>query len=237
LDDLITPGELNSIDLTPYLSASTNKDRIQLLPSSSGGGGRRAQFLWTKFKQILPSRTEVSGSLPNPSKKDRERLKLVVHLSYLFAFRSAVLPSKPIDRSKLIEKLGKPPPIVIDSLIERYTEGIRGSSSSNGESEQRKVTSFMELKLLSYLLIFVLKIDNYSTDVDSIAQDLGMGKIKVQELFKSVGCQLLVPSITDREKLVASGLASSVTEAAKMKKACLKVPLEFPKERKGRAKK
>lgn len=52
-----------------------------------------------------------------------------------------------------------------------------------------------------------------------------------------MGCQLVVPSAADREKLVASGMASTVAEAAKMKKASLKVPLEFPKERKGKAKK
>jgi len=55
-------------------------------------------------------------------------------------------------------------------------------------------------------------------------------------LFRSLGCQLIVPSATDREKLVAAGMAETVTEAAKMKKASLKVPLEFPKERKGKAK-
>ncbi|GAA5966974.1 hypothetical protein JCM3765_004419 [Sporobolomyces pararoseus] len=234
LEDLISPSELNSIDLTPFLSSQGNKERLQLLP---GGGGRKPQFLWTKFKQILPARNEVEGSLPNPSKKDRERLKLVIHLSYLFAFRQSVIPGKTVDKSKLIEKLGKPAPVVIDSLLERYTESIRGSTTSGGGGEERKVTSFMELKLLSYLLVLVLRIDGYSTDVDSIAQDLGMGRQKVGELFRSLGCQLVVPSATDREKLVQSGMASTVAEAAKMKKASLKVPLEFPKERKGRAKK
>ncbi|GAA5989774.1 hypothetical protein JCM5350_000135 [Sporobolomyces pararoseus] len=232
LDDLISPSELNSIDLSPFLSAQGNKERLALLP----GGGRKPQFLWTKFKQILPLRNEVEGSLPNPSKKDRQRLKLVIHSSYLFAFRQIVVPGKIVDKSKLIEKLGKPPPVVIDSLLERYTEPIRGGTSSDG-GEQRKVTSFMELKLLSYLLVLVLRIDGYSTDVDSIAQDLGMGRQKVGELFRSLGCQLVVPTATDREKLVQTGMASTVAEAAKMKKASLKVPLEFPKERKGRAKK
>ncbi|GAA5878032.1 hypothetical protein JCM16303_002824 [Sporobolomyces ruberrimus] len=231
LDDIISSSELNSIDLSPFLSASTNKDRLALLP------GRKPDFVWTKFKQILPARAEVEGSIPNPSKKDRERLKLVIHLAYLFQFRQSAFPGKPLDRSKLVERLGKPAPAIVDALIERYTEGIRGSAAGPGGGEQRKVTSFMELKLLSYLLVVVLKVDGYSTDVDSIASDLGMGNKKVQELFRSLGCQLVVPSAADREKLVASGMASTVAEAAKMKKASLKVPLEFPKERKGKAKK
>ena len=168
LSDIITPSELNSIDLTPFLSAPGVKERLQLLPY------KRAQYLWTKFKQLLPSRSAVEGELPNPSKKDRERLKLVIHLSYLFQFRQSVFPGKPVDRSKLVERLNKPPPAVIDHLIERYTEGVR----VGGGGEQRKVTSFMELKLLSYLLVLVLRVDGYSTDVNSIADDLGMGSKK-----------------------------------------------------------
>lgn len=182
LDDVVSPGELNSIDLAPFLACGATKERIHLLP------GRSPQFVWTKFKQILPARNEVEGSIPNPSRKDRERLKLVVHLAYLFQLRQAVVPGKPIDRSRVAERLGKPAPVVVDSLLERYTESIRGTAAPGGGSsgtggsgaggEQRKMTSFMELKLLSYLLVVVLKIDGYSTDVDSIAQDLGMGKAK-----------------------------------------------------------
>lgn len=58
----------------------------------------------------------------------------------------------------------------------------------------------------------------------------------VQELFRSLGCQLVAPSAADREKLVAQGRATSAADAAKSKKASLKVPLQFPKERRGKAK-
>lgn len=59
---------------------------------------------------------------------------------------------------------------------------------------------------------------------------------RVQELFRSLGCVLVAPSAEDREKLVATGRAATAAEAAKSKKAKLKVPLEFPKERKMKAK-
>ncbi|GAA6007435.1 hypothetical protein JCM11491_004162 [Sporobolomyces phaffii] len=238
-DDVVSTAELAALDLAPFLAAPGVKERLALLP------GRKPQFVWTKFRQLVPARADVEGHVPNPSKKDRERLKLVVHLAYLFQFRQATLGGRPIDRARLVEKLGSPPPVVVDALLDRYTEAVRtphagaGAGSGTGAAgrEQRKVTSFTELKLLSYLLVVVLKVDGYSTDVASIADDLGMGKPKVQELFRSLGCQLVVPSATDREKLVATGMAATVAEAAKMKKASLKVPLEFPKERKGRAKK
>ncbi|GAA5903096.1 DNA-directed RNA polymerase I subunit RPA49 [Sporobolomyces salmoneus] len=232
LEHLLSPAELNSIDLSPFLSAPTNKERLAMLP------GKKPDFIWTKFKQILPARNEVEGSIPNPKKQDRERLKLLIHLAYLFRFKETVFAgTKSLDRSKLVERLGNPAPIVVDSLIDRYTEGIRTSGGGGGGGEQRKMTSFMEQKLLSYLLVIVLRIDGYSTDIDSIAHDLAIGPPKIREVFRSLGCQIVAPSAVDREKLVTSGFAKTTAEAGKMKKATLKVPLEFPKERKGRAKK
>ncbi|GAA6020401.1 hypothetical protein JCM10207_002095 [Rhodosporidiobolus poonsookiae] len=226
LDAVVSPAELNTIDLSAFISLPGFKERNQLLPY------RRAQFVATKLRQILPARASVEGAVPNPSKKDRERLKLVIHLSYLFAFRQAARPGQPIDRAKLVEKLGKPSNTVVDALLERYTEGAKGP----GGVEIRKVTTTMELKLLAYMLVVVLKVDGWSTDVASIADDLAMGAKRVSEIFRSLGCVLAAPSATDREKMVATGQASTVTEAAKSKKAVLKVPLTFPKERKGKAK-
>ncbi|CEQ42677.1 SPOSA6832_04521 [Sporobolomyces salmonicolor] len=226
LADLVSPAELNALDLSPFLSAPGFKERNALLPY------RRSNFIATKLRQILPARASVEGSIPNPSKKDRERLKLLIHLSYLFQFRQTVRPGQAVDRSKLVERLNKPSPAVVDALLERYTEGTRGV----GGGEVRKMTSFTELKLLGYMLVVVLRVDGYSTDVTAIADDLGMGNKKVQELFRSLGCTLAAPSSADREKLVATGQASTLAEAAKSKKAVLKVPLVFPKERKGVAK-
>ncbi|BGP19904.1 hypothetical protein JCM10213_008622 [Rhodosporidiobolus nylandii] len=227
LGAVVTPAELNAIDLGAFISAPGFKERNALLPF------RRSHFVATKLRQILPARASVEGAVPNPSKKDRERLRLVVHLSHLFAFRQAARGGPhPVDRQKVAEKLGNPGNAVVDALMERYTEKARGPT---GE-EIRKVTSTMEIKLLAYLLVVVLKVDGWSTDVTGIADDLGMGTKKVQELFRSLGCVLQPPSAADREKMVATGQASTVAEAAKSKKAVLKVPLQFPKERKGKSK-
>lgn len=59
---------------------------------------------------------------------------------------------------------------------------------------------------------------------------------RVQELFRSLGCVLVAPSAEDRDRLVATGRAATAAEAMKSKKAKLQVPLQFPKERKVKAK-
>jgi DNA-directed RNA polymerase I subunit RPA49 len=133
---------------------------------------RRSDFIATKMRQLLPSRASAEGNVPNPSKRDRERLRLVVHLSYLFQFRNTARPGQLVDRAKLVERLGNPSNAVVDALLERYTEKVKGGA---GGDEARKVTTTMELKLLTYMLVIALKLDGWSTDVETMANDLGMG--------------------------------------------------------------
>ncbi|BGP43179.1 DNA-directed RNA polymerase I subunit rpa49 [Rhodotorula kratochvilovae] len=227
LSAVVSPAELSAVDLSAYISAPDFRERRQLLPY------RRSDWVSTKLRQLLPARASADGAVPDPSRRDRDRLRLVLHVAYLLAFRQAARPGAPVDRAQLVEKLGRPGGAVVDALLERYTDRTRGA----GGEEVRKVTSTMELKLLAYLLVVVLKVDGWSTDVTVIADDLGMGNKRVQELFRSLGCVLLSPSSADREKLVAQGRATSAADAAKSKKAVLRVPLQFPKERRGRAKK
>lgn len=55
-------------------------------------------------------------------------------------------------------------------------------------------------------------------------------------MFKSLGCHVVSPATAECQRLVASGAASTLNEAKKAKRAVLKVPLEFPKERRGAVK-
>lgn len=162
LDAVVSRAELNAIDLAPYISAADFKERRMLLAY------RRSDFVASKVKQILPARASAEGQVPNPSQNDRLRLKLVIYLAYLLQFRQVARPGQLLDRSKLVEKLGNPPPVIIDALLERYSEEVKGADA-------RKVTSVMELKLLTYLLVIVLRVDGWSTDVTTMADDLGMG--------------------------------------------------------------
>lgn len=59
---------------------------------------------------------------------------------------------------------------------------------------------------------------------------------RIGELFRSLGCSLVAPSADERAQLVASGKAANLQEAKSMTRAALKVPLTFPVERRGKAK-
>ncbi|GAA6001667.1 DNA-directed RNA polymerase I subunit RPA49 [Rhodotorula paludigena] len=232
LDGVVSAGELHALDLSALVAAPDFKARLQLLPY------RRSDWIRTKLRQLLPARASAEGHVANPSKKDRDRLRLVVYLAHLFQFRQAARPGRPVDRAHVVEKLGAggggASAALVDALIERFTEPVRGGGHAGGE--ERTVTSTAEIKCLCYMLVLMLRVDGWNTDVTTVAEDLGMGNKRVQELFRSLGCQLVAPSAADREKLVAQGRATSAADAAKSKKASLKVPLQFPKERRGKAK-
>lgn len=185
LSAVVSTSELNAVaKLHDFLAAPGFKERNALLPY------RRSHFISTKLRQILPARDSVEGHVPNPGKKDRERLQLAIHLSYLFAFRQAARPGPGgIERAKVAEKLGNPSNAVVEALMERYTTETRGG----GGGEIRKMTSTDEAKLLGYMLVLVLKIDGWSTDIATIADDLGMGSKKcVSPSFPSL--RSLLPS-------------------------------------------
>ncbi len=220
LNQLIPPDQLAALDLDPIISAETFKDRHALFSF------RRSRFIQNKLRQLF------SQSATPLSTKDQTKLRMVYHLSCLFAFRQVATPNKDhkLTKQNLVDKLNAPP-IIVDGLLSAFTELV-----TTNNDQKRKVTSFTQAKLLGYLVVLVLMIDNYSTDVGTIAADLGIGESKVQELFKSVGCALVAPSSGERDRLLELGIAKSPAEAKRAKKATLITPLQFPKERKSRAK-
>lgn len=255
MDDVVTPIELECINIDPFLMARSYKERSNLLPF------RHSKFINTRLKNLLPTPEGLAEDEPIPLRnKDKKRLRYLIHISYLMAFRSAASGGRAssLERSNLLERLGSPAPVIIDALLDRYTELQR-----SGTSHEAKVTGTMEIKLMGYLMILVLKVDKFGTDVGVIAEDLKLPpkrfvppdpctlwrltadhmfffsfrrSLRAQELFRSLGCVLLAPSSEERNALVSSGVAATNAEARSSKRAVLRVPLVFPKETRGQPK-
>lgn len=98
-------------------------------------------------------------------------------------------------------------------------------------------------KVVCYLFVLCLTIDNYTTDINQLAQDLQIKPnkyvswtqykltIRATELFKTVGCKIVGLTESEREH---RGITKS--EAKTYKLAKLKCPPEFPKVRRPKAK-
>lgn len=167
MDDVVSAAELEAIDIEALIMARTPKDRSALLPH------RHSKFINTRVRGLLPTVEGVAEEDFKPIQlrsKDKKRLRYLVHLSYLMAFRMAAQGGRAsgLERNHLIERLACPP-VVVDALLERYTELQRTGSSV---ADEAKFTGAMEIKLLGYLMVVALKIDKFGTDVKVIAEDL-----------------------------------------------------------------
>ncbi|KAJ3515004.1 hypothetical protein NLJ89_g2033 [Agrocybe chaxingu] len=110
------------------------------------------------------------------------------------------------------------PSIVVDSLLSRFAETARASSSY-------QATSTTKTNLLTHIFALCLKVDNYATNTKVVAHDLSMPITEVNQLFKSLGCKIMKLGERERGRL---GLAGS---SAEDKHAVLNAPVEFPKPR------
>lgn len=83
-------------------------------------------------------------------------------------------------------------------------------------------------KLCLHILTLTLIIDDFSTDVSDIRDDLRLDARRVSQLFSELGCKLSSPTEADRLGRLG-GISKKEADSHKMAK--LKLPLQFPKQR------
>ncbi|KAG5439366.1 hypothetical protein PCK2_000815 [Pneumocystis canis] len=216
LSDIISADELTAIHITPILQESNERARVEYLP----------------FKFIIPmdlkillmqSRNSryINEHLTNllaAEKKNKRHIKILYYASLLMAFYTN---RHLISKKELIsKKLGNPPLILIDHLIQRFSEPNR--SGMNHETIQAMITSYGADKILCYLFTLCLIIDNFSVDINPLVQDLSLSTQKCKELFKTLGCK--IQGCTETQRL---SMNLSKAEAKMYKKAVLMPPFEF----------
>ncbi|KAB5591269.1 DNA-directed RNA polymerase I subunit A49 [Ceratobasidium theobromae] len=191
LANIIPPAELEAISIQPFLAATTIEDRRALLPH------RQSAWINGRMRALFSNAESVSKS----------KLKSLIYVSTLIAFRNTakftLAKASGDSRTALHDRLNSAAvsDLVLDGLMERFTESTRGGQTS--------VTSQSETKLFTYLLALCLRIDSYSTAVLPLANDLQISPTKLITYFKSLGCKI-------------QGTGDE-------RRAVLSVPLEFPK--------
>ncbi|KAF9526022.1 Rpa49 subunit specific to nuclear RNA polymerase I [Crepidotus variabilis] len=204
LHDLIPEPEWKALIISPFDAAETYQERVALLPF------RQSYYLHDHLK-----------ALSDPTAKSRKKnTKILLYISAMLAFRKAT-EFKKIEKEKVYERLSGVPGIVIDSLLSRFTETSRGSSSY-------QATSSTKTSLLTHIFALCLKLDNYATDTKLLAHDLSMPPTEVNQLFQSLGCKMTKLGERERARL---GLGS---DASENKRAVLTAPVEFPKPKRRR---
>lgn len=174
MDSIVTESELLTLTgkAKELLKAKSEKEVAAALPYSS------SQFINTKIWAI------VKGG----GKKDRDRLRLLLYISYLMAYLCNVKAKSLKDRRKIESQMANPPFILIDKMNERYTDKdmyvlmIRHYPLRWQVSLIQALffffsfsrTPFMLDKLQCYLMVLCLSVSNYTIASDRIAHDLSI---------------------------------------------------------------
>ncbi|EJT97158.1 RNA polymerase I associated factor A49-like protein [Dacryopinax primogenitus] len=153
------------------------------------------------------------------SKISKLHLRLLFHISCMLCFRQATMNGGDMD--KMNGRMSRIPSLVQEGLRARYSEPSRLSKTS-------RVTSEMDVKLLAHMFVLCLIVDNFAADVGTLASDLHLPPARVMKIFRAIGCKVEIPNVDDRTRL---GLPK---EAHLARRAFLRVPLDFPKPRRGR---
>ncbi|KAJ2172064.1 DNA-directed RNA polymerase I subunit rpa49 [Coemansia sp. RSA 551] len=115
-------------------------------------------------------------------------------------------------------------PEVIDALFDKFAECVAGTVNPDG-SPMYKKTPATENKLVCYMSVLMLSLNNWVLYPAELAGDLGIPGKKAEKFLASVGCKL--ETVTAAE--VAAQTLNKRTASRSGKKAVLKGPIKFPK--------
>ncbi|KAG0089423.1 DNA-directed RNA polymerase I subunit rpa49 [Podila epicladia] len=196
-----------------------------------------AEYQLIPFKSLLEKSTQPLAALPyqdsqyvndalkaalSISKKDRHRIRVLMYISFLMAFRT--VPDKRLDDSETIGRImGDCPSLILEGFYERFTEMPEGS-----DKKRHTFTPKSKDTLLCWIFALALTLENFNMDASAMTRDMSLKQTKVNELFKSLGCKVNELSASERAQ---KGVGAE--EAKGMKRAILTVPLTFPLPKRG----
>ncbi|WWC61294.1 uncharacterized protein I303_103875 [Kwoniella dejecticola CBS 10117] len=202
-DSLISSQEWSSIDVKSLQQADDDETRQKALP-------------WRRKVGWIQGRIRYFNSLEDKTIR-RTQLRYVFYLSTLCLLRenAAVLSKVPV--AELSSKFPGVPSQLLDGIIKRFAEP---------KEKRYVITEKLHVKLLAWICVLYLHVGGFSVDTGRVAQDLKLDKAKVENMFKNLGCRVDMDTPAEREK---KGITTA--EASANRKAVLKAPVVFPKQK------
>ncbi|KAF9347390.1 DNA-directed RNA polymerase I subunit rpa49 [Mortierella sp. NVP85] len=196
-----------------------------------------AEYQLVPFKSLLDKSVQPQTALPfqgstyvndslkaalSVSKKDRHRIRLLMYINFLMAFRT--IPDRKLDDTEIVNRvMGETPSMILENFYERFTE------SPDGSDKKHTFTPKSKDKLLCWIFAIALTLENFNMDASALTRDLSLRQTKVNELLKSLGCKISEATATQKAQMGSS--PDDDTKANK--RAILTVPLTFPAPKRG----
>ncbi|KAG9036066.1 DNA-directed RNA polymerase I subunit rpa49 [Tulasnella sp. JGI-2019a] len=193
LHDIVSQAELDTLDLQD-ITAAAEDHKPRALPWKTSWA-RHILRSWSK-----------QGTPPS-----HENYALLLYISFLFLFLAKARPGS--GHLPKEDELHNIPPLVLDGFYSRFAEKQRGDS-------RLLVTPTTRLKLINYLLILCLRLEDWTMNTATLSEDLHMTPAEVWNHFRALGCK---SSKAPDEVISKAGILIAG------RKVTLPIPLKFPK--------
>ena len=170
------------------------------------------------FKHRFPAyRVDALGK-----REDVQRLKALKYIELLLQFHDVLSgggrSGKKVPKKEVMQKkLPDWPETVVDSVRRRF-------ANANNELPKWHMDN-----LYTHICALSLFVDGWTSDIQALKDDLKMENKEITQYFRELGCKVV--ALTDKER-EQKGLNKG--QAAQVKMAKLRLPLDFPKPRAGR---
>ncbi|KAI4252708.1 MAG: hypothetical protein LQ352_004129 [Teloschistes flavicans] len=196
IDQLVGPGILRQMTVKEWQDAVESKEDILT----------KSRFVSQRIQSVV-----LSG--------DVRRMKTLKYLLLLLEWHGALVPAgkrghQIREYDKLREKLGSWGSELVRQVSDRFAEG--GKSLNRWHLDN----------LITHICALAITIDDFTTDVSDIKDDLRLENKDIRKYFKEIGARVVNPTEPERAKM-----SISKAEVAGHQLAKLRLPLEFPKIR------
>lgn len=230
------PREISSnIYANPYMHASDVSGVQKLLPLASNKSNWLANRIWNRVLSSQRASGEAassgaSGILKTSASHQKQQLRLVLYIAYLWALRSLAASNRKIlnDRKGLKEKLKLTSPSA-EASSEALLDALLAAFCSRDRARKTWVlTPFGETKLLATLLALCLHADGFVLEIEVLAAEIGMSPNRLKEVAKSLGCTTRYRQGLDLEGGAQQQPAEAGAKGKAKKVMVLKCPVKLP---------
>lgn len=165
------------------------------------------------------------------------KLKLLKYISHLVDFYSQSQKTRgrvgPVSRAK--QWMPTASPSICEALYRKFTEttvdpNAKSAEDGKQKGERQTVSPKLEQKLMYWIAVIALMVDDYDVDLFDLKRDLNVQPKDIALTFKEVGC-----TVREMTKVQTAAANMTKAEASQHRRAVLKVPLEFPSAPRKRA--
>ncbi|KHC39189.1 DNA-directed RNA polymerase I subunit RPA49 [Candida albicans P76067] len=154
------------------------------------------------------------------SQKNTEKLQMLFYASLLLG----VYENRRVkDKQSLMTRLQNiPSEILVDGILDRFAIS-RATKFGKSKDKSFTIDPYHEDKLLTYLFILLLHINNFTVELVPLSKDLKLKNTRLVGLFRALGAIIKSATVGEAEAL---GIPKSAVGTYKI--ATLKVPFKLP---------